>query len=526
MTKKRSGTIKKGSGSAEHADQPEHKEVDILVDRLLEYKSITKGLVAYYEGIAKLETFAAVELQKIGGHLPVPLREGNQFMTEGGWQTVLENTRERTRAISDHHNALAHGITHGTLHDLNKVKDNIKEFIEELSEKPSRLATEVGKSRAESTRIITQLAEAITLSKVNPLDLAANDDPVLLHRQINEQLKSQVKLENLLTMMIIEYQKKCFELEKRINNDIQAAVQEFESSRSIFAKLISQEWQTIHAGVTGIDPELEWKEFSKRSDHLIPDDFPMRDLDNITFPGNNDETTKPITSGILERKKRFTRHYKEGYYVLTPSGYLHEFKSSDLSKHPQPEVSIFLPNCSLGPPAPADAKTFKWHIEGSKHTGGSQNSGSLTKMRKSLYIGRKEVAFSFKCRTHAEMMRWWELMKQTAPHSTAVADKSPSATPGLLRQTITHDNGSSADEEAGGSSEEEEPALSPDDHSTGPKTPVGVQNFGARVVSPTAESDNNVPLHAGDHNAHDLDATKEKTYPPLHQQEANSTTPH
>ncbi|EFP75100.2 hypothetical protein, variant [Puccinia graminis f. sp. tritici CRL 75-36-700-3] len=509
MTKKHTSTIKNGSGCAEHADQPEHKEIDILVDRFLEYKSITKGFIAYYEGLAKLETSTAAELQKIGGHLPVPLREGNQFLAEGagGWQTILFNTRERTRAISDHHTAFAQSITQSTLHDLNKIKADVKELIAELGAKPTQLATEVGKSRAESTEVITHLSKSIAQSKTNPMALVAHDDPVLLHRQVEEQVKQQMNLENSLTRMIIEYQKKGLELEKRVNIDIQAVVKDFESARLNAEKSISNEWQTIHAGVTGLNPELEWTEFAQRSGHLVPEDIEMRDLEKITFPGHNEELTSPINVGLLERKKRFTRNYKEGYYVLTPSGYLHEFKTSDPTKHSEPEMSIFLPNCTLGAPAPPEAKTFKWHIEGARRTSGGHNTGSLNKMKKSLHIGSKEVAFSFKSRTHAEMMHWWELMQKVAQHSVTLTDKTPDTGP----QTVTHRAGTSHEEEAGGSSDEEGSALSPDDHSPGPITPHVISNSQPVVVTPTKQTLENLPEYKGDNRG--LDVLKESPNP-------------
>jgi hypothetical protein len=94
------------------------------------------------------------------------------------------------------------------------------------------------------------------------------------------------------------------ELEKRINIDIQAVVKDFETARLNAQKSISGEWQNIHTGITGLNPELEWTEFAQRSAHLIPEVTPMRDLEKISFPGHNEEITTPINVGLLERKKR------------------------------------------------------------------------------------------------------------------------------------------------------------------------------------------------------------------------------
>lgn len=520
-------TIKHGSGSAEHADQPEHKEVDILLDRFLEYKSITKGLIAYYEDIAKLETHTATELEKIGGHLPVPLREGNQFLPEGGWQSILYNTRDHTRAAAEQHSTFAHTITHSVLHTLNHVKSDLKIFLTDLETGPSQLAAQVSKHRSESVRLISQLAQGVALAKSNPHGLTAKDDPVLLHRQVHSQLKEQLNFENSLTRMIIEYQKKAFEVEKRINVDIQSAVKEFEIARLAAQEATNKQWQAIHSGITQLDPEVEWNEFAKRSNHLIPEDIIMRDADKIAFPGQDDETTKPVKVGLLERKKRFTKHYREGYYVLTPSGYLHEHKSSDPAKHGEPELSIFLPNCILGAPSAEGAKSFKWHVEGKRNSSGGHGISSLKKMRNSLRIGRKDIAFSFKARTRAEMLDWWELMQKPAQASYVAATVKSSMAPGDAvtavtelglnhpssvsegPPTITRKANETSDEESGGSSEEEEESgHSPDVLSTAPTTPA---IFHPTPASPILGMSEALPVYkGGDHPAAALADLKEK----------------
>ncbi|WAQ89152.1 hypothetical protein PtA15_10A576 [Puccinia triticina] len=532
LLKKPTPTIKKGSGSAEHADQSEHKEVDILFDRFLEYKSITKGLISYYENLARLETHTASELVNIGGHLPVPLREGNQFLPEGGWQSILYDTREQTRAMADYHNTFAHSITHTVLHTLNHVKNDIKLFIADLETEPRALASEVGQHRVESTRLLTQLAQGIAHSKSNPHALTAKDDPVLIHRQVESQLKDQLNFENSLTRMIIEYQKKAFELEKRVNTDIQTAVKDFEAARIQAQEATNKHWRSIHDGITQLDPEIEWNEYAQRSGHLIPESIAMRDAAKISFPGQNDDTTKPVKAGFLERKKRYTKNYKEGFYVLTPSGYLHEHKSSDPAKHGEPEISIFMPNCSIGAPAPAGSKTFKWHVEGRKSSSGGPHTGSLSKMKRTLRIGRKDVAFSFKARTHAEMTQWWEFLQHPAKASFTQATVRSSLAPGTAVSavsdigldksspqteapaTVTRRVAESSDGESGGSSEEEDTAHSVHDElSTAPTTPSGLHHDHP-PLSPGAASDGLPVYKGGDHTEAALANLKEK--PEIH----------
>lgn len=68
-------------------------------------------------------------------------------------------------------------------------------------------------------------------------------------------------------------------------------------------------------------------QYASKPNAVIDPNTPYRTVEAVTFPGLNHSSTKSIKEGHLERKKRFTKSYKEGYYVLTPSGYLHERKS-------------------------------------------------------------------------------------------------------------------------------------------------------------------------------------------------------
>jgi hypothetical protein len=54
--------------------------------------------------------------------------------------------------------------------------------------------------------MISHLSQAIAQSKTNAMALVAHDDPVLLHRQVEAQVKAQINLENSLTRAIIGQQ--------------------------------------------------------------------------------------------------------------------------------------------------------------------------------------------------------------------------------------------------------------------------------------------------------------------------------
>ena len=102
----------------------------------------------------------------------------------------------------------------------------------------------------------------------------------------------------------------------------------------------------------------------------------------------NHASTQPLREGYLERKKRFTKKYTESYYVLTPSGYLHERRSPNAADTTAPGFSLFLPECSLSAPAKASDKSHKFHVEGNR----AVKSSFESKVKNTLRFGGKEVS--------------------------------------------------------------------------------------------------------------------------------------
>jgi len=59
---------------------------DVLIERFVAWKAIVKQLIAYFEGIADIESNIAREYTKLGAVIQVPFRSATQFLGEGGLQ--------------------------------------------------------------------------------------------------------------------------------------------------------------------------------------------------------------------------------------------------------------------------------------------------------------------------------------------------------------------------------------------------------------------------------------------------------
>lgn len=229
----------------------------------------------------------------------------------------------------------------------------------------------------------------------------------LANKAVAHQLQKQVLEDNLLQKSIVMMQQNSAHFEEGIVRAIQSAWQTFDEWQSR-ASLANQEiYRSLSSHLAALPADREWISFAARSDHLLDPETPLRDPGNIQYPLKEDPSVRPVHHGHLERKRRFARSYQEAYYVLTPAGFLHAFNHSDPS-HPSghgltPTFSLFLPNCTLGPPSSPNVQSHKFHIEGKKDGTGTTKTGSL----RGLLGGDNTMAWTFRTRSREDMMEWW-----------------------------------------------------------------------------------------------------------------------
>jgi hypothetical protein len=265
-----------------------------------------------------------------------------------------------------------------------------------------------------------------------------------LHKQVNE--------ENALQKSIIIMQQNSAHFEEGIVRAIQSAWQTFDEWQSRMSATVQDTWRLLGSHMASIPPDHEWISFSARSDHLLDPDTPLRNPEAISYPSKEDPSLAAVHTGYLERKKRFTRAYRESYFVLTPSGFLHEYSSSDPAQAITPLFSLFLPLCTLGPASSSSAKSHKFHIEGRKDGAGTIKTGSLR-------IGRRsQHAWSFRARSHEDMMEWWNDIRMLCARYLVASDSLERSGPiaAAVRAAGYLSEEEEGEEEEGSSVEEEQ----------------------------------------------------------------------
>ncbi|KAI0346209.1 hypothetical protein BDW22DRAFT_1368551 [Trametopsis cervina] len=432
---------------------------DILIERFTAWKIIVKQLIAYFEGLADIENNVAREMTKLGAVIQVPFRSGNQFLGEGGLQDVYYHIRDKTRAIADQHANLGRTIDGSIVQHLQKLRVEIKAHIKNIQNDTGKLATSVAKERNLSEKLIGDLGTNISILKNTPMSVTSRTDPYVINQAVFRQLVKQVHTENALQKSLLLTQSSSALFEASLIQALQSAWATYEEWRSRMDNGIQDIWKTLERSMSSLAPDREWIAFAAREDHLIDPETPLRDPANIHYPSKDDPSVLPVHTGLMERKKRYTRTYRESYYVLTAAGFLHEYASSDPAQSDHPTFSLFLPMCTLGPPSAPGAASHKFHIEGRKDGTGTVKTGSFRNFAGTL-TGRKGngPAWTFRGRSHDDMLEWWNDIRMLCARylvaSESMERSGPVAAAVRAVGYVSEDDGEDSEED--GSSVEEE----------------------------------------------------------------------
>lgn len=113
--------------------------------------------------------------------------------------------------------------------------------------------------------------------------------------------------------------------------------------------------------------------------------------------------------------------YRKEHLALSKAGYLHSFNVKQEEDSVDPVLSLYLPNCMLGPASVPEAKRHTFWIGGRR----SVPEKTVTSRMKSLNIGNSEIEYQFRFGTHDEMIKWWtEASKFCKASYTSLADRN------------------------------------------------------------------------------------------------------
>lgn len=387
----------------------------LLLERLQAWKHMCGYLENYIAEVAKIQKSAAKDQDKILKTLSNPLKEQHHFDSAlGGVSGLFENLRSNTQAQSTLHTETNSNLTGQVLPILERLHKEIKNKSKEIESGAGKGSKAVDSSRSTTQKHIDALGQHTASFDSAGGKVTANNDPYVLQRGVYHRLNKQILEENNNKQDIVAVQNSFQQFEAHIVTTVQTALNSYNQFMSGQAERQKAMFGDVAATATNIPLDFEWNGFAKRYNNvLVNPAAPPRSMNDITFPNQDHRATKPLIEGSLERKSRgmgAITGYKSGYYAVTPSGFLHEFKDNDnFQRDPTPEVSLFLPDCTVGA------------VDGSKFTiKGKDSSGN--KIAQKMAIG---ADFQFKAHTSADAAQWHRIIAEQCMGTSGSLPTSP-----------------------------------------------------------------------------------------------------
>lgn len=399
----------------------------LLLERLQAYKHACGYLENYIAATDKAQKVQSKEYEKILKTVSEPLREGRHFDQQlGGVAGLFENIRSNTQGIANLHLETEKTIKSSVLPVLERLHTEIKHKSKELSKGTVKGSKEVDKARSATQKHIELLGQHSGASAASAGKVETANDPYLLKRGVQHRLHRQVQEENNNRADLLAVQDSFGQFEAHVLATFQQALSAFfqavggecDRQRALYAEV-------VHVAQR-IPPDFEWKGFIHRnSNTLINPDVPQRTVSNISYPNQDDTSTKALIAGTLERKSRAViKGWNTSYYAISPASYLHEFKSDDIvSKDALPELSLYLPDCTIGA------------IEGSQFSLKGKDA-SKGKVGSAMAMSHE---MTFRASSTAEAEKWYAAICQAAgTNSGATATTTaPPAHPGPAATSTT-----------------------------------------------------------------------------------------
>ncbi|PHH82255.1 hypothetical protein CDD82_6574 [Ophiocordyceps australis] len=387
----------------------------LLAERLQAWRFAVAYLVEYVTAIEKIHGRHAKEYEKALKGL-------------GGVAGFFENMRTNTQALINTNAETEKNIKGSVLPILERLHKEIKHKSKELASGAQSSAKEVDKLRNATQKQIELLGQQtaafssaggglgsrLSHSHHHGSSTNGQDDPYVVYRGVMHRLSGQVVAENNHRNDLLAVQTNFETFEAHVIQVLQQAVEAFvqlaggqgDKTRALYADMLGN--------VQAIPPDFEWNAFSTRcSDRLVSASDPPRTVEAIAFPNKDHSSTRPLIEGSLERKSRnkLSWRWSTGYYVVTPARFLHEFKDSDDTRQePRPELSIYLPDATVGAPS-GDHFNVK----------GKDRSKTIS----SKLTGSSEL--SFKAHTAADAQKWFQVIRDVCGATGPAEPVSPVA---------------------------------------------------------------------------------------------------
>ncbi|CAI7597823.1 unnamed protein product [Penicillium bialowiezense] len=361
---------------------------EVLASRFGAWRKVLKDLILFFKEVQKsYETRAKLFMSasNVVNNQTLP----QAFLQSGGLADATEILRDFHRqGYTEANKAIEVEVE--VISQLTGLRSDLQKKTKEIKSLSGDFKNTVDKEIDGTRKSVRNLHEALGLVDTDPSATSGKGDPFIMRLNVEKQVEKQIEEENYLHRAYLNLENSGRELEGIVVSEIQKA---YNAYASILRREANEALDTVdklQAGPISMPQDHEWNSFVADTDELVDPRIPLRNVENITYPGKDHPAAAEVRAGMLERKSKYLKSYTPGWYVLSPT-HLHEFKSADRVAWQTPVMSLYLPEQKLGSHSQEDSSSHKFMLKG-RQTG-------------AMHRGHSWV---FRAESHETMMSWYE----------------------------------------------------------------------------------------------------------------------
>lgn len=362
---------------------------EILANRFQAWRKVLKDLITYFREIQASYDHRSKTLLKISNVInntsAPPI-----FLQSSGLDDAVQVLRTYHKSSVMEANK-SKEIENDVILALTGLRSDLNQKIKEIKNLSGDFKNSVEKEIENTRRAVNDLQEALGQSDVDTAQMTGKKDPYLLKLAVDRQVEKQIDEENYLHQAYLNLEASGRELEAIVVGEIQKSYNAYAGILKREADAAYSTMEELRTGPIAMPKDHEWNAFIKNDEHFVDPGIPVREAQNIHYPGRDNELAQEVRAGLLERKSKYLKSYTAGWYVLSPT-HLHEFKSAD--KTGAPIMSLYLPEQKLGSHSSEGSSSNKFMLKG-RQTG-------------SMHRGHSWV---FRAESYDTMSAWYDDIK-------------------------------------------------------------------------------------------------------------------
>ncbi|KAI8388427.1 uncharacterized protein BYT42DRAFT_611474 [Radiomyces spectabilis] len=336
------------------------RPIQLLLNRLQSWQVLLKRIYDHFVLYATVESQVTKSYQKMDQALffKQPNEESSSsqngsdkdfllhenFSPKIGIRAVLEAWQHHHRSNARQHSELENFLRLRALPKLAMMKKELKRMIGSVRCDDRLTLSTLCKLKEEAARRVARLNKQLTWFDDHPHLAHTQQDPWLMNSSVVKQLTKVYQHENKIHDTVLRLQRQVRRSEENIVEEMRQLCLEMD-------ELYKDKWPRNYSGIRsimqlfdGIQKHDDWYHFVDRcKDQLVSDRAGFRHPEKLRYQNHNHPLLQPLFAARMERKSSVLQQWQEHIYVLTPAGFLHEYKHA--KNYPaRPDCSRYVPH--------------------------------------------------------------------------------------------------------------------------------------------------------------------------------------